>query len=108
MIRRTHGLAAVQKVLSISKIPPPSSKKAMQSFLGKNNFVRRFVLSFSEMVKPLQNIIKKDVLYRWGQKKIQDFGRAAEDNKVKISLIYERISKLLDNDSDNSYNPQFF
>jgi hypothetical protein len=47
----------------ISKLPPPSSKKSMQSFLGQINFVRRFVPSFSEMVRPLQNLIKKDVKY---------------------------------------------
>jgi len=45
----------------ISKLPPPSSKKSMQSFLGQINVFRRFVPSFSEMVKPLQNLIKKDV-----------------------------------------------
>jgi len=47
----------------ISKLPHPSSKKSMQSFLGKINFVRRFVPSFSEMVRSLQNLIKKDVQY---------------------------------------------
>jgi hypothetical protein len=50
----------------ISKLSPPSSKNAMQSFLGSINFVRRFVPSFSEMVRPLKNLIKKDVQYRWG------------------------------------------
>jgi hypothetical protein len=50
----------------IAKLPPPSSKKSMQSFLGKINFVKRFVPRFSEMVRPLQNLIKKDVLYHWG------------------------------------------
>jgi hypothetical protein len=50
----------------ISKLSPPSSKKAMQSFLGKINFVKRFVPSFSEMVMPLQNLIKKDTQYHWG------------------------------------------
>ena len=37
----------------ISKIPFPSTKKSMQSFMGKINFVRRFVPSFSEIVHPL-------------------------------------------------------
>jgi hypothetical protein len=55
-----------ERTQAIAKLSPPSSKKAMQSFLGKINFVRRFVLSFSEMVQPLQNLIKKDALYRWG------------------------------------------
>jgi hypothetical protein len=58
---------------AIANISPPSSKKAMQSFLGKINFVRRFVPSFSEMVKPLQNMIKKDVVFKWGSQENQAF-----------------------------------
>jgi hypothetical protein len=50
----------------ILKLPPPSSKKSMQSFLGQIKFVRRFVPSFSEMVRPLHNLIKNDVQYHWG------------------------------------------
>jgi len=50
----------------ISKLPPPSSKKSMQYFLGPINFVRRFIPNFSEMVRPLQNLIKKNVQYHWG------------------------------------------
>jgi hypothetical protein len=62
-----------ERTQAISKLPPPSSKKSMQSFLGKINFVRRFVPSFSEMVRPLHNLIKKDVLYRWGPQESQSF-----------------------------------
>jgi hypothetical protein len=62
-----------ERTQAIAKLPPPSSKKSMQSFLGKINFVRRFVPSFSEMVRPLQNLIKKDVLYRWGPQESQAF-----------------------------------
>jgi hypothetical protein len=45
----------------------------MQSFLGQINFVRRFVPSFSEMVRPLQNLIKKDIQYHWGPQESQAF-----------------------------------
>ena len=62
-----------ERTQDIANLPPPSSKKAMQSFLGKINFVRRFVPRFYEMVKPLQNLIKNNVLYRWGPKESQDF-----------------------------------
>jgi hypothetical protein len=40
----------------------------MQSFLGKIYFVRRFVPSFDEIVKPLQDMIKKNVEFKWGPK----------------------------------------
>ena len=38
---------------AISNINLPNSKKAMQSFLGKINFIRRFVPNFAQVVKPL-------------------------------------------------------
>ena len=48
----------------ITNLSHPSFKKVMQSFLGKINFVRSFVPSFSDMVRPLQNMIKMDTLFR--------------------------------------------
>jgi hypothetical protein len=65
----------------ISKISPSSSKKSMQSFLGQINFVRRFVPSFSEMVRPLHNLIKKDTQYHWGPLENQAF------NSLKNAII---------------------
>jgi hypothetical protein len=40
----------------------------MQSFLGKINFVRIFVPSFTEIVKPLQDMIKKNSTFKWEDK----------------------------------------
>ena len=37
----------------------------MQSFLGKINFVRRFVPNFAQIVRPFQDMIKKDVVFKW-------------------------------------------
>ena len=37
----------------------------MQSFLGKINFVRRFIPNFAQVVKPLQFLVKKDVPFKW-------------------------------------------
>jgi hypothetical protein len=54
-----------KRMKAIANISPPSSKNAMQYILGKINFIRRFVLSFSEVVRPLQNMIKKDIVFKW-------------------------------------------
>jgi hypothetical protein len=70
----------------IAKLPPPTSKKSMQSFLGQINFVRRFVPSFSEMVRPLQNLIKKDTQYHWGPTENQAF------NAIKKAIIDALLS----------------
>ena len=48
------------RIEAIKVITPPHNMKAMQSFLGKINFVRRFISKFVEIVKPLQEMINKD------------------------------------------------
>jgi hypothetical protein len=63
----------------IAKIPPPHNKKSMQSFLGKINFVRRFIPSFVETVKPLQDMIKKNAQFSWGSKEKEAFDKIKED-----------------------------
>jgi hypothetical protein len=91
---------------AIAKLPCPSSKKAMQSFLGKINFVRRFVPSFSEMVRPLQNLIKNDVLYRWGPQESQDFDSIRKTIVEAPSLMSPNFSQdftLYTFASDRSY-----
>ena len=37
----------------------------MQSFMGTINFVRRFVPDFAQIVKPLQQMFKQSVQFRW-------------------------------------------
>ena len=55
------------RIKEISEIPLPHNKKAMQSFLGQINFVKRFVPDFSRIVSPLQEMIKKNSNFKWGQ-----------------------------------------
>ena len=50
---------------AIAKIGLPSLNKSIQSFLGKISFVRRFVPNFAQIVRSLQDLIKKDVLFKW-------------------------------------------
>ena len=45
----------------------------MQSFLGKINFVSTFIPSFTEIVRPLQKMIKKDAKFKWSTKEKQSF-----------------------------------
>jgi hypothetical protein len=90
----------------IAKLPPPTSKKSMQSFLGQINFVRRFVPSFSEMVRPLQNLIKKDAQYHWGPTENQDFNdikKAIIDAPSLMSPDFSQDFTLYTFASDRSY-----
>jgi hypothetical protein len=100
-----------KRTQAIANLPPPSSKNSMQSFLGKINFVRRFVPSFFEMVRPLQNLIKKDVLYKWGSQENQDFNSIRKSITEAPSLMSHDVSQdftLYTFTSDRSYVVVYF
>ena len=48
------------KVDLISNLPVPSSVKQVRSFLGHAGFYRRFIMDFSEVARPLTNLLTKD------------------------------------------------
>ena len=52
-------------VAAIQKIDTPRNKKEVQSFLGKVNFLRRFITNFAEIVKYLTNMLRKDNGIKW-------------------------------------------
>jgi hypothetical protein len=60
---------------AIVKIPPLHNKKSMQSFLRKINFVRIFLPSFVETVKPLKDMIKINEKFQWRPKEKDSFDR---------------------------------
>jgi hypothetical protein len=68
----------LERTEAISKIHPPHNKNSMQSFLEKINFVRRFVLSFDETFKPIQEMIKKDAKFKWVLKRNPSFEKIKE------------------------------
>jgi hypothetical protein len=53
----------------------------MQSFLGQINFVKRFVPDFSQIILPLQTMIKKNSVFKWGSAEKEAF------DSIKQSII---------------------
>ena len=54
-----------ERVKAINELKPPSSKKGVQSFFGKINFVRRFVSDYSSIVKLINLLLKRDQRFEW-------------------------------------------
>ena len=54
-----------ERIKAIKQILLPHNKKGMQSFMGTINFMQRFVLDFAQIVKPLQQMVKKSVQFKW-------------------------------------------
>jgi hypothetical protein len=62
-----------ERVEAIGKVPLPTSKKALQSFLGQINFVHRFIPNYAEIMKPIYKLLKKDVKFEWNEESRRAF-----------------------------------
>jgi hypothetical protein len=74
----------LEQIRAIAHVPLPHINKAMQSFFGKIDFVRKFTPDFAETIKPLQRMIHKDVEFKWD-----------DERKISFSNINTAISQAL-------------
>jgi len=54
-----------RKIQAITKFPPPTNVKEIRSFLGMTGFYRQFIQDYSEITKPITNLLKQRNAFRW-------------------------------------------
>ena len=69
-----------ERVKAILNISLPSSKKDVQSFIGKINFLRWFIPNFTETIKQITTMLKKDQEVKWTAEVKNSF------EKIKMAL----------------------
>jgi len=68
------------RVEAIQKIDFPRSRKEIQAFNSKMNFLRRFVPNLTEHLREITNMLKKDSVVKWTKGTIKSF------NLVKLAF----------------------
>jgi len=53
------------RIEAILKIEHPRNLKELQSFIGKINFLRRFIPNLAELLQNITNMLKKDAKIKW-------------------------------------------
>ena len=53
------------KVKTIQELPPPRTKKEVMSFLGRLNYISRFIAQSIIVCEPIFKLLKKDALTKW-------------------------------------------
>ena len=87
-----------KKVAAISNLPPPTSVKTVQKFLGSVNYFRSFIPKFAEMATPLYNLTQKGVKFEWSRDCQSAF------QKIKTSLTKSPVLCIPDvDDKFDSY-----
>jgi hypothetical protein len=76
------------KVEAIEKMPCPKDVKGIRSILGHASFYRRFIKDFSKILKPLTNLLQKDVPFAFNDDCKKAFKTLKkEDFKALVMLI---------------------
>ncbi|RXW20770.1 hypothetical protein EST38_g5090 [Candolleomyces aberdarensis] len=70
------------KLAGLRDWPEPKTVKQVRSFLGFGNFYRKFIQNYSRIAKPLNNLLKKDVPFKW-----------TEDAQLAFDELKRRFTK---------------
>ncbi len=89
-----------KRVNAILKIENPWNKIEVQSFLGKINFLKRFLPNSTEILRELTNMLKKNSEVKWSTKARQYF------DLIKKALIEALV--LISPDYSKEFQIYFF
>lgn len=65
-----------EKVEGIVAIKTPTNKKGIQQFIGAMQYFSLYVPWYSDIMKPLIRLLRKDVVWNWGEKEQKAFDQA--------------------------------
>ena len=78
------------KIEVIERLLPPTNVKGIRSFLGHGGFYRRFIANFSQISRPLANLLAKEVPFQFDDECHKAF------DTLKKALISAPIIQPLD------------
>ena len=79
-----------EKIEKVKNFPRPKTVKDIRSFLGLASYYRKFIGGFSEIAKPMNELVKKDVPFKWEEHQEEAF------RKLKKKLIKQPILRYSD------------
>ena len=67
-----------RNVKKVKEMERPNNKKSLKSFLGLTGFVRRCILNYAHIAKPLTALLKDSVKFAWGDEQEEAFNKLKE------------------------------
>ena len=71
---------------NIIEFPTPSNKKKLQGFIGLANWDRRFIPELASILKPLNQLLKKDQKFIWTEEQEKAF--------LEVKRAFQKANKL--------------
>lgn len=67
-----------EKTLAIKHFKEPTTCKQLQSFLGLTGYFRKFIPAYSTIAKPMSDMLRKDIPFKFGKEQQRSFCRLKE------------------------------
>ena len=74
-------------------MPPPQSKKQVQSFIGMVNYLSTFSAQLSELTEPIRELSKERVPFNWGLEHDEAFSLIKKEVTAAPILAYYNPNK---------------
>ena len=91
-----------KKVAGIVDWPQPTTLRQLRSFLSFGNYYRRFIRNYSDMTRPLNELLQKDTTYEWTEESEQAFQNLKKKFTSQPVLIIPNQAKPFYVESDAS------
>lgn len=83
-----------ERIPAVQKIPVPCNVKEVHSFVALCSYFRKFIQSFSVVAKLLYDLLRKNVLFKFGAVELQTFEELKEKLlKTPVLTIYNSNSE---------------
>jgi len=63
------------KMKAILEMPPPQTEKEVRGFLGKLQYISRFIIQLTSIYEPIFKLLRKDSTKAWNEACQEDFNR---------------------------------
>lgn len=90
IVGRNGSCPDPEKVKAVQDWPVPGSVKDLRKFLGLVNYLHKYSKNFADLVRPLSNLLKKDVIWNWNKEHKESF------DSLKKSLVEAPVLALPD------------
>jgi len=88
------------KIEAVAKMNPPSDVSGVRRFLGLVNYMGRFIPNLSELLQPLNELLKKEKVFIWGPAQQESFER--------VKKILTQEPTLAMNDPAKNFHRKIF
>ena len=82
-----------ERITAILALPLPAHKKGLQSFIGRINFVRRFIPDIADLLSPLTAMLRKNIPFSWTKEGKRSFELIKEALAAAPTLVNPNFSK---------------